>query len=373
MEQVLSLMREYPGAGAILITGQMSGCTLVDDAGVAVRPIISWQDQRCGDLAQITAALGPQLIAELGNELRPGLPIATLNLLNRGESVTAAQPQFTSLLGFVAGQLAGTAAKVAHPTDAAASGMWSLTADWWNERALTIAHLSVEQVPQVRWDLAALGTSSTGATIYAPIGDQQASLLGAGLRPDTPNLLSMNIATGGQVSAVQAPGFDPVGIQSLQRRPFLDHTYLLTRTHLPSGRALTKVLELLSRRVPTDEDWAWAVQACTQSPGPDAASAPSWDPKFFTESGGSLHGIRAGTSAQDCMQSAVAALASGFVQAARQLDTGQFDNLVFSGGLIQKFAPLREAICSEIDLPCSVHPGDDAALDGLAVLAQRYL
>ncbi|MFM7147252.1 MAG: hypothetical protein ACKOW5_13075, partial [Actinomycetales bacterium] len=57
--------------------------------------------------------------------------------------------------------------------------------------------------------------------------------------------------------------------------------------------------------------------------------------------------------------------------AAEDLGGRTCEQLVFSGGLVQKFTPLRNAILRYLDLPHTVHPGDDAALDGLAVLAEQ--
>jgi sugar (pentulose or hexulose) kinase len=369
MNAVHALLARFPDPTAILITGQMSGCTFVDDAGNALVPLITWQDRRTSDVAPIAEALGSTAVVALGNELRPDLPIAAL-----AWPQTPPTGLFTSLIGYVAGQLAGQAAQVAHPSDAAASGMWSLADECWLPEALQIAGLQPEQMPAVDWALTAVGRNPSGAPVFAPIGDQQASLLGAGLRPEGRALLSMNIATGGQVSVVDTAASKAQQVASrTQIRPFFDGSYLRTFTHLPSGRALTKVLELLSRRAPTDDDWAWAMQACA---GPHSEQQPTnplptWDPRFFTGEGGQLSGVTASTTSADCMVAAVATLAQGFVAAADDLGGRTCEELVFSGGLVQKFTPLRNAILRYLDLPHTVHPGDDAALDGLAVLAEQ--
>jgi len=366
MVAVRELLTQFPNPAAILITGQMSGCTFVDDAGNALAPLITWQDRRTADVTPIAEALGPTAVLALGNELRPDLPIASL-------AWPDGPPRglFTSLIGYVAGQLVGRAAAVAHPSDAAASGMWSVTEECWLPEALTIAGLQADQMPSVHWDLTAVGRTPAGAAVFAPVGDQQASLLGAGLRPDSHELLSMNIATGGQVSVVaaKADGLSIDEASRVQIRPFFQQSFLRTITHLPSGRALTKVLELLSRREPTDEDWDWALQVCAQSTAD--RQLPSWDPRFFSGDGGHLVGIASSTTSADCMQAAVQVLAEGFVDAAQALGLGDRERMVFSGGLIQKFTPLRAAITQRIPFPHTVHPGDDAALDGLAVLADQ--
>lgn len=364
LEAVQVLLSAHPGAESVWIAGQMSCFTFVDRDGTALTPLVSWQDERVIDVTPLAERLGPATIRALGNELRPGLPIATLSLTEAIPADISRRGQYTSLAGFIAGSLMGQWAPETHVTDAAASGMWDVVGDRWNDEAVSAAGLRPDQLPAGTWSCAPIGRTSSGALVHAPLGDQQASLLGAGLRPGA---LSMNIATGGQASAVSTSTQTPADVQL---RPYLKGSFLHTITHLPAGRALTAVVRLLNHGDTSAKAWDWAARACAADHDWQVQKVhePHWDLGFFSHEGGSLTNLTGATTAAECMTAAVTEVAQAFIAAAHRL--GEFDRLIFSGGLVQKFEPLRQAIAAGLNRPAEVHTGDDATLDGLARLAQ---
>ena len=77
MASINDLLDEVIGSRScerILITGQMAGLAFVDTHGLAVAPVISWQDTRVDDLERVQTSLSTEELARLGDGLRVGLP-----------------------------------------------------------------------------------------------------------------------------------------------------------------------------------------------------------------------------------------------------------------------------------------------------------
>lgn len=303
----------------VWITGQMAGLAFVDGDGRATAPLISWQDTRSDRLQEVTFRLGLEVVADLGDGLRTGSPAVTLAAID-------VQPntRIRSLISYVAGRVAGQLTTTIHPTDAAAWGLFDTRRMQWSSRACSVAGVDLDQLPDVTMDSrATVGTSR----VHVGIGDQQAALFGAGLRSDE---LSVNLATGCQVSML-ADDFS----SEVQTRPYLDSHVLHTVTHLPAGRIMRDAVTTAFGD-DTPQSWTLAISAAG-SDGP----------------------IRAATEQ----------IVEGIVGATARL--GALGGpVVFSGGFVQQFHPLRDAICQALS-PSSVRTfaGDDAALAGLARLA----
>lgn len=316
----------------ILISGQMAGSAIVNSSGKARLPIITWQDTRARDVRAVVQRLGsagPEVIRRTGSEIRVGLPIMTLT-----EVRMQANDRFTSLIGFVAGGLCGTFATHLHTTDAASSGLYDLVDGRWSSEALSLVGLNSARMPAVSADIVSTGFSTEfGCPVFSPIGDQQAALLGAELQTGE---ISMNIATGGQVSLISKSTDSPA-----QLRPYFFDHYLHTVTHLPSGRFLTATLAETVGRDPSQADWDWALAAVNAR---DAAAAK--------------------------MESASVTVADSFIEAARRLDPNGSLSICFSGGVAQKFTTLSNRIATAVRVPSRFFGGNDAALASLGILSR---
>jgi xylulokinase len=202
---------------------------------------------------------------------------------------------------------------------------------------------------------------ASGAAVFTPVGDQQAALLGAGIGE---GITAFNIATGGQVARL---AHEHGGDRS-QTRPYFDGLLLHTRTHLPAGRALTHGVALLSRGRADDEAWRWAAEAAAT---PARPGLPDAHPTFHSAGGGGWSGVTDANSPEDLMRALVAAIAATYVDGAVDVGFRPMDELLFCGGVAQRFGPLRAAIQSGLNRPAKVAPEGDMALAGLAVLAGR--
>ena len=231
MSLVHELLQEHPDVQAIGITGQMHGILYVDLSGNAVSPLYIWQDGR-GDLPHPEGGSWAEALSRItGYSLATGYGTVThaYNLhhgLVPKEAVT-----FCTIQDYLAMKLSGRTCPVTDLTDAASLGMFDLQNRCFDEAAFQKAGIHPAMVPEVV-DHPLLGCGALGIPVYAAIGDNQASFLGAtGGRTD---VLLVNMGTGGQVS-VYSPEY--LQTETLETRPFPDSGWLLVGASLCGGRS----------------------------------------------------------------------------------------------------------------------------------------
>jgi xylulokinase len=351
----------------ILLSGQMHGWTLTDEHNVPHLPLITWQDNRAlrahngiPYLDQLRNSQPAEIWQAVGNELRSGLPVAGIYATDL--TAIGGPLRVHSLLSWAATKLTAKPQFVQHITDAAASGMFDLKVGSWSEQITALVGRGRLLFPRVSWTPEVIGFHPTsGAAVLTPLGDQQAALLGAGIGK---SVTAFNISTGGQVARLAC---EHAG-DRCQTRPYFDGMLLHTKTHLPAGRALTHGVALLSRGRVDDEAWRWAAKAASASGRP---GLPHAHPTFYSTGGGGWSGITDANSSEDLVHALVAAIAEPYVDGAVDVGFQPTDELLFCGGVAQRFAPLRIAIGSKLNRPTRVAPVGDMALRGLAVLAGR--
>ena len=305
----------------VLVSGQMAGLAFVDGRGQAVENIITWQDTRYVEVETLATSIGREALDDLGDGLRVGSPAVTLAARGTPEGAFV-----TSLIAYVAGRIAGCRAERVHATDAGSWGLFDTKRMRWSGAACQAAGISEQVLPEVSRDVKPIAPAMR---VFTALGDQQAALWGAGLRE---NQVSVNLATGCQVSVLSDEFTTAV-----QTRPYVDDHYLHTVTHLPAGRLLTAaVIEAFGD--PSETAWIKAAAQCSDS-------RPVLE--------------------------AVDTIARGVVGAVERLDAVGHE-VLFSGGLVQRFTPLREEILTRLGNPTSrIFVGEDAALAGLAAVEQQ--
>ena len=303
----------------VFVSGQMAGLAFVDADGHAVRNIISWQDTRYQNIEAIAGALTSSQLTDLGDGLRVGSPAVTL-----AEHGVPKGSFPTSLIAYVAGRLAGTRATRVHATDAGAWGLFDTRNMCWSQAACGAASIDTQLLPSVRVHVEPIIDESR---VFTGVGDQQAALLGAGV---TEGMVSVNLATGCQVSILARKFSDRV-----QTRPYFGGNYLHTVTHLPAGRLLSAAVQ---SAYGSNAENTWSIALADGAKEPGVARAI------------------------DTITDAVGR--------ATELLGAVGRPVLFTGGIVQRFAPLRDAIIQKLRPPeWSVYTGDDAALEGLARLA----
>ncbi|OBK96481.1 sugar kinase [Mycobacterium asiaticum] len=364
---ISSVMPLARSPARILLSGQMHGWTLTDERNVPHLTLATFQDNRAllphngiRYVDELRDAQPPEVWHAAGNELRSGLPAAGIYATDL--AAIDGHLRVHSLLSWVAAGLTSEADFVQHITDAAASGMFDLKAGSWSEPITKVVGGGRLSLPRATSTLDVVGVHrSSGALVFTPVGDQQAALLGAGIAKD---VTAFNISTGGQVARLAS---EHAG-NRCQTRPYFDGLLLHTRTHLPAGRALTHGVALLSRGRADDEAWRWAAAAAATPGRPEPLKA---HPNFHSAAGGGWSGITDAHNPEDMLRALVAAVAATYVNGAADVGFRATDELLFCGGVAQRFTPLRSAIQSGLDRPAKVVPEGDMALRGLAVLAGR--
>ncbi|HXF62648.1 MAG TPA: FGGY family carbohydrate kinase [Caldilineaceae bacterium] len=369
-----------PEAAGVVVCSQMHGLVLMGRHGEALSNAVTWQDQRAllpnprgdGTLFEfLQARIPPAQQQALGNGLKPSLPLCTLAWwAARSELPAGAIP--ASLPDYVLATLSGSP-PVVEPTLAASMGALDLPTGRWHAVALANLGLgSLAWPPLVEATAPAyeLPVGRRRLPCYPPVGDHQCAVLGALLQPGE---LSLNISTGSQVS-VLAPRFRA---GDYEVRPYFDGGYLQTITRIPAGRALNALVDLLlelaqAEGIPLKDPWATIAAAVAATPETDLQV----DLAFFASpvgDRGAITNIREETlTIGHLFRAAFQAMARNYRLCAERLaPPATWQRLVYSGGVAQRFAPLRDEIGAAFGTWQRLCPTTEDTLLGLLALALR--
>jgi xylulokinase len=368
VEELLSLLGGERCDGLVLC-GQMHGLVLLDSAGRPLSNAISWTDQRAAGVCfdEIAGSITEKERIELGSEFRPGLPVSVLYWLKaRGALPQGAIP--CSLPDFVAARLCA-ARPCTESTNAAASGAFHLGTRGWHQGVL--GKLGLERLcwPAIHRTGERIGYWN-GAPCHTPVGDQQCALAGALLEAGE---LSVNISTGSQVAMLAEAG--SWRSAACQVRPYVDASELKTVTHIPGGRAVTALIDLLTELAAASRHdlWPYIERAARAVPQTDLRADLAFYPGPCGDRG-RLENLHEGNlTAGHLFRAAFESMADNYASCARRLDpSGGWRRVVFSGGLSRRVPVLREAVERRLGLPGRLAPAADETLLGLLVLALAW-
>lgn len=275
LEEYLSEQEDIVSIG---VTGQMHGIVYVDENGVAVSPLYTWQDGRgdlcCPDIKndiqkKLTVADSETVenidngnkvadnaeVAELGNgaityaaelskitgyHMASGFGLTTNYYNTKHGLVPEEAKSFCTIPDYVAMSLAGEKRPKMHQTMAASLGLYNMKAGDFDRTAVEKAGMNPELLPEVATTSTLCGAyiadmekypAYAGKTIPVAVafGDNQASFLGS-VNQDCKVLL--NVGTGGQVSVYSEELIKADGIEC---RPYLKGSYLMAGSSLCGG------------------------------------------------------------------------------------------------------------------------------------------
>ncbi len=346
------LLPHAPQCAGVVMCGQMGGLVLVTERGQPLSNYISWRDQRL--LMPHPSGAGTYFDVllqrlsfddrrQLGQEVRPGLPLSFLFWFVETQQLSLSRPIAATLTDFVIAHLTGTPPGLEVTQAVGALNLETL--DW---HYAVFAKLGLEQV---RWPVlkpltepvSCLQINGQSLPCYAPVGDHQCALAGAliGYRE-----LSLNISTGSQASLL-TPRFDPGDYQT---RPFFDGRFLNTITHIPAGRSLNALFDLLCElaRVQGAERaglWSYITQAASTTSDTDLKVNLAFFPGPVGNHG-AIANIREGNlTVGQLFYAAFRNMADNYYACAMRLSPNEdWQTLIFSGGLAQKFDLLRQMI-----------------------------
>ena len=234
------LFAEYGKPDVIGLTGQMHGILYVDQEGNAVSPLFTWQDGR-GNQPLAGGKSPVELIYEkTGEKTYTGYGWVT-HFYNRMENLVPEKTAFLcTIADYLGMKLTGRKRPLIHSSMAASLGFYDLERKQFKTDLLEALGMECSMAPEITDRAAVLG-EFRGVPVYAAIGDNQASVLGAAGKE--PGSILVNMGTGGQISVVTDR---MIRISGIETRPFLDGTYLLAGSSLCGGRAYA-VLEKFFR------------------------------------------------------------------------------------------------------------------------------
>ena len=361
-------------AGIVSCT-QMAGTVLIDRRGTPLTDYLSWRDQRVLDddpstpgtwLDSLQVKLTDRQRAELGGELQTGASCSLLYWLGgQNRLPTAATP--LGLGEYVWSRLCGAPPAVERTN---ALGALDLTSGDWHHGVL--AELGLDRLvwpPLIEPSepLGAVTLADRQVPCFPPLGDHQCALLGTRLEPGE---LSLNISTGSQVSQLSRE----LTLGSYQTRTYFDGQFLNSITHLPAGRSLNVLVELvneLARELdPGHDPWPAINRAIQRAPETDLEA----DLAFFagplgergTISNIQVENLTVGT----LFQAAYRNMAENYRRCAERIcPAADWKRVVLSGSLPQNSPPLRQAIEREFRCPYRVCDGSEDTLWGLLIQA----
>lgn len=240
---VKALLAEHPDVERIGVTGQMHGIVYLDREGTVISPLYTWQDARGNLLYRDGQTYVQYLSGVSGCQLASGYGLVThfYNMVNGLVPENAAK--LCTVHDYIAMELAGACVPVTECTDAASLGFFDV-----RER-----RFAVEILGKLGFDTGLLPALADGCIgcyrenpavgVYAAIGDNQASFLGA-TKGDY-NAVLVNVGTGSQLSVYTG---EYIACEGLEVRPFPGSGYLLVGASLCGGRAYA-LLEKFYRSV----------------------------------------------------------------------------------------------------------------------------
>jgi sugar (pentulose or hexulose) kinase len=381
-EVVHDLLRSTRDVQGIVVCSQMGGVLLCDEQGVPRTNYLSWRDQRVVDLHpsrdgsyldELTRRTTRADLAAIGNELRPGSAPSLLFWLRETGRLPQVPVLAMSLGDYVVSQLCESA-PVMEPTLALGTlnlKTGELFHDWFERLgfgSVRWPELTTAIRPAGRLSTRSRSESSAIA-VYPAVGDQQAALLGAELNLEE---LSLNISTGSQASLLTPT------LQSgdYQTRPYFGGRFLNTITHLPAGRSLNGLVDLLSELALAEglklrEPWSTISTAVERTDSSDL----DVNLAFFAGTLGDRGHIRniqlRNLTVGKLFRAAFRHMADNYAQCAERLSPDKkWRSVVLSGGLPQKLPSLRQMIAERFAAPIrSVALAEDT-LAGLLRLAQ---
>jgi xylulokinase len=373
------LAERTPDARGILVAGQMGGLILVDAAGRPLKNYRSWRDQRTlaphpagGTFLQAARKrLTDEQFAQLGSELAPGSATALgFWLAEQGELPRGAIPATAS--DFAIARLCNTLPRM-HRTHAV--GLLHLASGQWHREALAALGLADFAWPQLAGELEPIGSMTIAGrsySCYPALGDQQCALRGAGLAPDE---LSLNISTGSQVSRRTAQ----LALGPYLTRPYFGGEYLNTITHLPAGRSLNVLVDLLTelpRRAGIELPSVWqSIAAAIDEAESAAAGGLACDLAFFAGplgNSGSITGITTeNLTVGNLFRAALTNMADNYSRCADRLwPARDWQRVRISGGLTQSLPLLRQLVAARFPQPLCESAAEETLL-GLVDVARE--
>jgi xylulokinase len=372
-EMIHLLSTQYGEARATFFSGQMGGLVLMDRLSQEILCASSWQDQRSLDKnstggrkekkspwEMFTTLAFPDAFDSSGRDIKPGSQISQLYALKSDNpELFQRKPAAFTLLGYISNYFAGSLMNpVVHITDAASTGLFDVYNHRWNSKLIDLLSIKIE-LPRVTNDVCPMGTKdkTESSPFFSAIGDQQASLLGAGIER---NRAIVNIGTGGQVAKLQNSLDGMRSEKPYQTRPFFHGKHLATVTHLPAGRLLAVLVEQSFGDLTQDsfqEFFRLSVGAGT---------VITLDPVKIISREINLKA----RNPDEIARSFLSLMVSSYGSALLKLGVQDIQQIVFAGGVAKEYEAFCQELSGFIGIPYEVSASNESTIEGLAKISR---
>lgn len=358
---------------------EMHGFVVADKIGQPYLDYVSWQDEcayesyaKATYLSYVKSVLNDEDIRKTGMPIKAGLPSVNLfyYLQNHLKDVPNESIFFYTLGDYYIRRMSGKEPLI-HNTNAAATGLFDIQKNNWNERIIKELGMEGIHFPCVSCvhEPISARLGEMDILFYPAIGDQQAALLGAGLQEE--GTLSINFGTGAQVSVYSV---QPVFSEHFQTRPYFNGRYINTVPHIPSGRALNVyfrfVKDIVLHFASVSDEKIW--ELIMKEVDADDASKLEVDMSFFTNAVtdqicGSIKNItEKNFTLGNLFHSAYYQMAVNMKKALDKMGERQISRVIFSGGVVRKNAELRKLMLGQLQAVQDVKVAENETAKGIS-------
>ncbi|NQT18429.1 MAG: hypothetical protein HQ592_01900 [Planctomycetes bacterium] len=388
------VLAETPGAevAGIGFSGQMHGVLLVDKANRPLTNLITWRDQRTleqekpGSLNGALERLNADTTRRAGCKLSAGYGGATLHWLAANGQLRAGCIALT-IADFVAASLSGAACT--EPTHAASWGILDAASREWDAASIARLGIPAHVLPAIRPSGAPTGEVLAdvaiqlglppGVKVSAPVGDNQASVIGAaGL---SGKAAVVNLGTGGQVSV---PCDEYMYVAELETRPMPIDGYILVGASLCGGwsyaylnRFYRELVQQIAGVNMTEAD-IYASMNALAAAAPDGSADLKADTRFSgTRADADLRGCFAdidcaNLTAANMTRAVLEGMVGELADVGRLCGLGHLSHIVAGGNAVRRNPLVVTIIEKAFGLPCRLgQAGEDAAMGAALCTAVR--
>jgi xylulokinase len=244
---------------------------------------------------------------------------------------------------------------VLNDTDFASTGLYNLRNEDLN---FLDKYQKRIEFPKIVKDVIVIGFFElTQIPVYSCVGDQQASLLGSGMKN---NSLVVNIGTGGQVAKLGR--LQEVGLN--QVRPYFDSKFIVTKTHLPSGRNIFLFLEKILKRTPNDKDFHCISNIEIDEFSPSVTEMGT--PNLSNEDNFDLRGKNLKE-----VKNYLRSISNIYVNSLKEIGIKEESEILFAGGIGQKIVYIQQHIANSLDKKVSISDTAETTLQGIFEIGKK--
>lgn len=362
----------------LCISNEMHGFILAREDGTPYTDYISWQKEygaiKQEGISAVDILSQPEYAEDIkytGMALRAGLPSSNLLYLLRSGCISKMGERlyFYTLGDYILRILSGKQ-PMCHLTNAAATGLYDLRVKNWNVKLLDTVSENYVIFPSIGMEEMIFEFENSKIHALPAIGDQQAALLGAGLKDE--QTLSFNLGTGAQVSTLVSK---PLCGNQFQIRPYFWGMYLKTIPHLPSGRAVNvyirfvkEVLSCFQIQAEDEKIWEVLLEEEDKIEGSMICDLSFFENPITDHVTGSISNIGEHSfTIGNLMSSIFKQMGQNFIWAADRIESNpaNVDKVVFSGGVARKIKKIRDYIIMHYPKDIEVKVVSDETMMGL--------